>query len=81
MVSIEQGGIKYHFFFFFFFFWVFGMTQPGIEPSSSQAIGKHCNDYSNARLQDQKYKVLMENRTHNSLQFLSGCPFKLFMTL
>ena len=25
MLSVKQGGIKYH-------FWVFGMTRPGIEP-------------------------------------------------
>ena len=27
MLSVNQGGIKYH-------FWVFGMTQPGIEPGT-----------------------------------------------
>ena len=27
MLSVKQGGIKYH-------FWVFGMTRPGIEPRS-----------------------------------------------
>ena len=27
MLNDKQGGIKYH-----FFFWVFGMTQPRIEP-------------------------------------------------
>ena len=27
MLSVKQGGIKYH-------FWVFGMTWPGIEPRS-----------------------------------------------
>ena len=27
MLSVKQGGIKYH-------FWVFGMTRPGIEPLS-----------------------------------------------
>ena len=27
MLSVKQGGIKYH-------FWVFGITRPGIEPRS-----------------------------------------------
>ena len=27
MLSVKQGGIKYH-------IWVFGMTRPGIEPRS-----------------------------------------------
>ena len=34
MLSFKQGGIKYH-------FWVFGMSQPGIEPPVSWAIGEH----------------------------------------
>ena len=29
MLKVKQSGIKYH-------FWVFGMTQPGIEPRSSK---------------------------------------------
>ena len=31
MLSVKQGGIKYH-------FWVFGMTQPGIEPWSPRPL-------------------------------------------
>ena len=33
MLSVKPSDIKYH-------FWVFGMAQPGIEPQSSQTIGK-----------------------------------------
>ena len=33
MLSVKQGGIKYH-------FWVFGKTRPGIE-----TIGEHSNHY------------------------------------
>ena len=35
MMSVKQGGIKYH-------FNVFGMTQPGIEPRSSGPLGNIC---------------------------------------
>ena len=31
MLSVKQGGIKYH-------FWVFGMIQPGIEPQSPDPL-------------------------------------------
>ena len=31
MLSVNQGGIKYH-------FWVFGMTRPGIEPRSPGSL-------------------------------------------
>ena len=31
MLSIKQGSIKYH-------FWVFGMTQPGMEPRSPSPL-------------------------------------------
>ena len=31
MLSLKQGGIKYH-------FWVFGMTRPGIEPRSPRPL-------------------------------------------
>ena len=31
MVSVKQGGIKYH-------FWVFGMTGSGIEPQSPETL-------------------------------------------
>ena len=31
MLSVKPGGIKYH-------FWVFGMTQPGIEPRSPRPL-------------------------------------------
>ena len=31
MLSVKQGGIKYR-------FWVFGMTQPGIEPRSPRPL-------------------------------------------
>ena len=34
MLSVKQGGIKYH-------FWVFCITRPEIEPPVSQAIGEH----------------------------------------
>ena len=33
MLSVKQSSIKYH-------FWVFGMTRPGIEPSSPGALAK-----------------------------------------
>ena len=36
MLSVKQGGIKFH------FFKVFGMTRPGIEP-----IGEHSNRWAN----------------------------------
>ena len=32
MLSVKQGGIKYH------FSWVFGMTRPGIEPQSPKPL-------------------------------------------
>ena len=38
MLSVKQGGIKYHFFFFLFFFRVFGMTFSGIEPLSLRPL-------------------------------------------
>ena len=31
MLSVKQGGVKYH-------FWVFGMTLPGIEPQSVEQL-------------------------------------------
>ena len=37
MLSVNQGGIKYH-------FWVFGMTRPGIEPGLP---GEHSDPYAN----------------------------------
>ena len=37
MLSVNQGGIKYH-------FWVFGMTRSGIRTQVSQTIGEHSTD-------------------------------------
>ena len=34
MLSVKQGGIKYH-------FWVFGMIRPVIEPRSPGPLAKH----------------------------------------
>ena len=39
MLSVKQGGIKYH-------FWVFGMIRSGIEPWSPKAIVEHSNHYA-----------------------------------
>ena len=43
MLSVKQGNIKYN-------FWVFGMTQPGIEPTSPSPLNEHSNHYANIRL-------------------------------
>ena len=40
LLSVKEGGIKYH-------FKVFGMTQPGIEPRSPGPIGEHSTHYAN----------------------------------
>ena len=40
MLSIKQGGIKYH-------FWVFGMTRPGIENPVFRTIGVHSTHLAN----------------------------------
>ena len=39
MLTVKQGGIKYH------FFWVFGMTQPGIERQSPGLIRSMVMNY------------------------------------
>ena len=45
MLSVKQGGIKNH------FFWVFGMTQPGIEPHSPRPL-------ANTRLNLSKFQKI-----------------------
>ena len=40
MLSVKQGGIKYH-------FCVFGMTWPGIEPRSPEPLSEHSNHHAN----------------------------------
>ena len=43
MPSVKQEGIKYH-------FWVFGMTQPGIEPRSPGPLANTLTIISMGRL-------------------------------
>ena len=54
MLSVKQGAIKYH-------FWVFGMTQPGIEPQSPGPIYEQIIDKLN-------YLLHRNNRSNLTLQ-------------
>ena len=47
MLSLKQVGIKYH-------FWVFGMTQPGIEPPSLRPLS---NTLKSTAYKIDKYKI------------------------
>ena len=65
MLSVKQGGIKYH-------FWVFIMTQPWDWTQISKAIGEHSNHYANIGI----YKTYLDGAvTANWLKSQNGTLF------